>query len=112
MVNYYRRFVPDMAMILSPLHGIIKEAGKEKKIKWSKECNMAFDKVKRSLSDAVLLHIRTHSHLLPSLSMHPRLRLVQSFRNEVRITPGSPLLSSPMSSTQLRRSIQLLTGSY
>ena len=56
MVNYYRRFVPEMARILSPLHSAIKVAGKEKKIEWSAACDSAFNEVKRSLSDAVLLH--------------------------------------------------------
>ena len=54
MVNYYRRFVPQMATLLAPLNALT--GGKTKSFTWSKECQEAFEVTKEKLSAAVLLH--------------------------------------------------------
>ena len=52
MVNYYRRFIPDMATLAHPLNGLLPE-----KIpwQWTKQCQEAFLKLKRILQSAPLL---------------------------------------------------------
>ena len=58
MINYYRRFIPNMASTLVPLHEAVKSAGpgKNKKIEWTEQCEQSFMKAKKCLSAAVLLH--------------------------------------------------------
>ncbi|GBN42487.1 Retrovirus-related Pol polyprotein from transposon 17.6 [Araneus ventricosus] len=57
MVNFYHRFIPKIAEILSPLNAYL--VGWEKKdktkIKWNPETDASFDKIKMSLADATLL---------------------------------------------------------
>lgn len=54
MMNYYHRFIPHIAETLTPLHS--QASGKGQTITWSTECQTAFEKAKRALSEAVLLH--------------------------------------------------------
>lgn len=54
MINYYHRFLPQIAGILAPLHA--QATGKGQTIEWSAACQMAFDRAKESLGKAVLLH--------------------------------------------------------
>ena len=54
MINYYHRFLPNVADVLAPLH--TQASGKGQKIEWDEHCQKAFDKVKELLSSAVLLH--------------------------------------------------------
>ncbi|XP_050088326.1 uncharacterized protein K02A2.6-like [Anopheles aquasalis] len=46
MVNYYSRFLPNLATVLSPLYELLR---KDKKYVWSKECQEAFEKTKTML---------------------------------------------------------------
>ena len=57
MMNYYHRFIPHVADILTPLH--TQASGKGQTIQWSESCQMAFEKAKEALKEAVLLH---HPH--------------------------------------------------
>ena len=52
MVNYYRRFLPDMAHTLAPLHSAIGQAGRSKAIEWSGDCSATFDAAKAALTNA------------------------------------------------------------
>lgn len=54
MMNYYHRFIPAIASTLAPLHE--QASGKGQAIEWSSNCQMAFEKAKQALNDAVLLH--------------------------------------------------------
>ena len=54
MINYYHRFLPHIAEILTPLHA--QASGKGQHIEWSADCDTAFQKAKEALSKATLLH--------------------------------------------------------
>ena len=55
IINFYHRFLPNIAQILMPLHKAV--AGKKgKDIDWNPECEKAFVKAKESLAKATLLH--------------------------------------------------------
>nr|XP_054759939.1 uncharacterized protein K02A2.6-like [Lytechinus pictus] len=54
MVQFYSRFLPDLASVLAPLHKLLQ---KEQKWEWSKAQPEAYEKCKRMLtSDALLVH--------------------------------------------------------
>ena len=46
MINYYSRFLPNLATILGPMYEILR---KDKKYEWSKECQESFEKTKAML---------------------------------------------------------------
>ena len=52
ILNYYHRFLLDVATVLEPLHQLLR---KGKKWKWLKEQQTAFDKAKELLQSADLL---------------------------------------------------------
>ena len=52
MLNYYHRFLPDVATVLEPLHQLLR---KGEKCKWLEEQQTAFDKAKELLQSADLL---------------------------------------------------------
>ncbi len=58
MVNYYQRFVPNMAMVLQPLNE--KLNAKTTALEWDEEADNAFETAKSALRDATML-------------VHPRL---------------------------------------
>ena len=54
MVNYYQRFLPDLASILSPITALLQQG---QTFYWTKDCQHAFQRVKQMLaSDQVLTH--------------------------------------------------------
>jgi hypothetical protein len=54
MINYYHRFLPDLATVLHPLHVLL---GKKQKWKWEQEQQKAFDEAKTLItSKEVLTH--------------------------------------------------------
>ena len=53
MLNYYHRFLPDVATILEPLHQLLR---KRSKLQWQKEQQEAFAKSKELLQSALLVH--------------------------------------------------------
>lgn len=60
MVNYYHRFIPNLAQILLPIYKHLNELqklkkSKSKEISWNKDCEIAFDKVKTALAESTLL---------------------------------------------------------
>ena len=61
MVNYYHRFLPDLATTLAPLHELLK---KHVKWVWSKECETAFNLVKQLMASKTVL-----THFNPSLPL-------------------------------------------
>ena len=52
MVDYYRRFIPNMATLAHPLNGLLEE---NIPWQWTKQCQEAFLKLKRILQSAPLL---------------------------------------------------------
>ena len=52
LVNYYRRFIPDMATLAHPLNYLLVQ---NTPWKWSKQCQEAFQKLKGILQSAPLL---------------------------------------------------------
>ncbi|CAI5689533.1 unnamed protein product [Oreochromis niloticus] len=60
MLNYYGRFIPDLATVLKPLNELL---SKEKKWQWTSACESAFQKAKERLaSPEILTH---YNHELP-----------------------------------------------
>ena len=57
MINYYHRFMPQLAEKLYPLHEATKVKGQI--ITWTPDCEIAFDSAKSALASATLLH---HPH--------------------------------------------------
>ena len=53
MINYYRRFIPRMADLTTPLSEILKN--KPKKLTWGPDQQQAFDSIKTALSEATTL---------------------------------------------------------
>lgn len=54
LVNYYHKFLPNLAMTLHPLNVLLQTGTKWK---WSKECDRAFQETKRLItSDKLLTH--------------------------------------------------------
>ena len=52
-LNYYRRFVPHAAAILSPLYEALR--GKPKSLQWTEACAIAFESAKDALANATML---------------------------------------------------------
>lgn len=52
MINYYGKFIPNLATVLSPLYNLLK---KDVKFIWSEKCDTAFKKIKDLLSSAPVL---------------------------------------------------------
>ena len=50
MINYYLRFLPDIAFKLAALH--VKSAGRGKEITWIPQCQQAFEEAEITLSQA------------------------------------------------------------
>lgn len=57
MINFYHRFLPQLAEKLHPLHEATKTKGQT--ITWTPECQVAFESAKSALAAATLLH---HPH--------------------------------------------------
>lgn len=59
MINYYRRFIKNLAEILNPIHDHLSELrknkGKKFKFFWTDSCQLAFDAAKQALSQVALL---------------------------------------------------------
>ena len=54
LVNYYHKFLPNLATILHPLNRLLEQG---RKCEWTEECSSAFSKVKELItSDMVLIH--------------------------------------------------------
>ena len=54
LINYYHRFLPNVAHKLAPLH--LAPSGRGKSIEWSQSCKEAFDCAKSALAHATLPH--------------------------------------------------------
>ncbi|ROT72546.1 Gag-Pol polyprotein [Penaeus vannamei] len=67
MYNFYRRFVPNCAQLLKPLHALItpNRASRNTKIKWTPPTNEAFEACKEALASATLLN-----HPLPEAPLN------------------------------------------
>ena len=55
MLNFYRRFVPNLAASLAPLHSLT-SGKKNEAITWSPDCQVSFEAAKKKLAAATLLH--------------------------------------------------------
>jgi len=58
MINFYHRFLPGVAPLLSPLHAA--SAGHGHTITWTPECVEAFNKAKKVLANCTVLHHPSH----------------------------------------------------
>src|SRR5262249_17340639 len=56
-VNYYRRFVPDLATLALPLYALTK---KDARFEWDQERQRAFEEIRRRLANAPLLAYPRH----------------------------------------------------
>nr|XP_024658736.1 uncharacterized protein K02A2.6-like [Maylandia zebra] len=61
MLNYYGRFIPDLATVLKPLNELL---SKEKKWQWTSACESAFQKAKERLASPKIL-----THYNPELPL-------------------------------------------
>ena len=52
LLNYYGRFIPNLAALLHSLHVLLQH---KQKWKWTKECTNVFQKAKKQLSSAPVL---------------------------------------------------------
>jgi hypothetical protein len=53
-INFYRKFIPNSAVLLEPLHSLLR---KYSSFKWSPDCRASFDKVRNLLVSAPVLAI-------------------------------------------------------
>lgn len=60
LVNYYHKFLPNLATVLNPLNQLLEQG---RKWEWTKECNNAFSKVKELITSKMVL-----THYDPNLS--------------------------------------------
>lgn len=68
-INYYNRFLPNLATVLHPLNALL-QAGK--KWTWSKQCTQAFQEAKKLvMSDTVLTHFDPHKPLRVACDASP-----------------------------------------
>ena len=58
MVNYYSRFVPNLAQVAHPLHQVTK---KNAKFEWTSQCQQAFEKLKSCLASAPIMAYPTRT---------------------------------------------------
>ena len=56
MVNFYHVFVPKAAEVMKPLYKTLSTKPRPKELDWTSELDLAFQKAKRLLADATLLH--------------------------------------------------------
>lgn len=69
LINYYGKFLPDLATVLNPLHNLLK---KETRWNWDKDCQQAFDKVKELVtSDLILTHYSTDKPITLAVDASP-----------------------------------------
>lgn len=65
MVNYYHRFIPNLALLLTPLHNHLTMLQKlpksTKNFSWTAECEEAFNEVKNALANATMLAHPNHN---------------------------------------------------
>jgi hypothetical protein len=61
LVNYYNRFIENLATILYPLHKLLQ---KEKKYKWTDQCEQSFQKIKDIIANEIVL-----THFDPDLPL-------------------------------------------
>lgn len=62
LAGYYRRFILGFADLTSPLTDLTR-IGASKPVRWTEQCQMAFEKVKRTLCGEPLLHTPNFSLL-------------------------------------------------
>ena len=62
LINYYGKFIPNLATLLHPLNTLLKA---DKKWTWSEECKEAFQLAKNQLTSSAVL-----THYNPSLPIH------------------------------------------
>ena len=69
LVNYYNRFLPNLASVLVPLHTLLQ---KKTKWYWSTDCERAFQEMKQMIaSERVLAHFNPDLPLLVSCDASP-----------------------------------------
>ena len=55
MINFYHRFLPNIAATLSPLYGALKSSKPRQELVWSQEMKQAFLNGKTALANAAML---------------------------------------------------------
>lgn len=67
--NYYNKFIPNLATLLSPLYELLQ---KNKKYIWTKECEKSFQSIKNEIiSDRVLVHFDPNLPLVLATDASP-----------------------------------------
>ena len=56
MINFYHVFIPKAAEVMKPLYKTLSIKPRPKELEWTSELDLAFQKAKRLLADATLLH--------------------------------------------------------
>lgn len=95
--GFYARFVPHSSGILAPLTDLLRGKGRAAAIDWTPEAAVAFDKAKKALADATMLHHPTPgAHLALTVdasdvaigaSLNELVQPVES--NEPAVAPGN-----------------------
>ncbi|XP_041049416.1 uncharacterized mitochondrial protein AtMg00860-like [Carcharodon carcharias] len=68
-LNYYERFIPQLATLLRPLHELLCQ---NKAWKWTEACDTAFKKAKAALTDSeVLMHFGLSLHRVQVVEVSP-----------------------------------------
>ena len=69
LLNYYHRFLPDLATVVKPMHELLE---KQRKFVWSKECDASFERSKQLLtSQQCLTHFDPRLPLLLATDASP-----------------------------------------
>uniref|UniRef100_A0A1X7T431 Reverse transcriptase domain-containing protein n=1 Tax=Amphimedon queenslandica TaxID=400682 RepID=A0A1X7T431_AMPQE len=55
LINFYHRFIPHCAQVLTPLHTLLSNTPSNTDITWSSECISAFNEAKTALAEATYL---------------------------------------------------------
>lgn len=72
MANYYNKFIPNLATIKQQLNPLNKLLQRDTEFKWTKECNISFNKVKEEItSEKVLAHYNPEQELILATDASP-----------------------------------------
>ena len=87
LVNYYHKFLPNLATTLNPLNGLLEQG---KRWKWTTECEEAFHSVKKLItSDMVLTHYDPGRPLRLVATLH-QSELGQFYHTSWRMAQSDP----------------------
>ncbi|XP_046841958.1 uncharacterized protein K02A2.6-like [Xenia sp. Carnegie-2017] len=99
LVNYYRKFIPNMAKLVNPLNCLLSQ---EVTWKWSEECQKSFETLK------VLLETAPNNANVDALSRLPRKSVEEpdEWEEEAAAVNSAQLKRSPVSVSMIREATQ------